>query len=568
MGSIRGLFQIALAANVALAVALGACTGVVDGPAGPGNGPDDPDDPIADVGVGSLGLRTLVGWQYRNAIRDLLGDEAAAATTPPDDVALHGFATIGTGQLTITVDRASIYQTAAYAAADAALASSSNRDELLGCAPSSPTDEACLRQFVTDWGRRAWRRPLEEEEIAAWVALGVEAGGATESFDEALRFIVAGFLQAPSFLYQVGVGAADGERARLTGYEMAARLSFFLTGTTPDDALLDAAGRGELDTATGVEREALRLLESPAAITNTERYFGEVLGWSALDDMERDPVLYPDFDADLAGAMREETRRFLEELIWTNDGDFRDFFRGDYTYVDDRLASLYGLPAPDAAGFSRISFGPESPRAGVLGQASFLAVSSRAARTSPTTRGRLIRLRFLCEAIPPPPADVATSFPEDDPSDPPQTARDRLVRHRADPSCAGCHEKMDDLGLGLETFDAVGVFRETENGADIDARSVFDDLGSFEGARELGALLADDPRTSECLVQNLFRTGTGRLQTGGEGTLLREVRDVFAREGHSFRALLVALVTSDAFRYSALPEGVKPEGLLPEGDTP
>jgi hypothetical protein len=505
------------------------------------------------VGSGSLGLKTLVGWHYRNAIRDLLGPEAASAVSPPEDVALNGFEAIGTGQLTVTVDRATAYQTSAYAAADAMLAA--RRDEIVGCTGTSATDEACFTSFVTEWGARAWRRPLAPDEIAAWVALAMEAGGATGEFDEGLRFVIAGFLQAPSFLYQVGVGVPEGARARIEGHEMATRLSFFLAGTTPDAELLAAAEAGELDDEAGVQTHALRLLETPGAREAVERFFDEVLGWRGLADMRRDAALYPSFDAELAAAMREESRLFVEEV--TRNGDFRDFYSADFTFVDTRLAELYGLPDP-GAGFARAALDPTSPRGGILGQASFLAVSSRAARTSPTTRGRLVRLRLLCESVPPPPPGVVTDLPEVMPGAPAQTVRDRLLQHRTDPACASCHSKMDDLGLGLEIFDAIGAYRETENDLPIDATSAFDDRGTFTGARELGRLLADDPRTSACLVQNLFRVATGRIEAPGEEAALSGVRDRFVADGYSFQNLLVALVTSDAFRYAALPEGVMP----------
>lgn len=532
-----------------LGFTLVACTGSVE-PGGPDPHVYPEPDPM--VGNGSLGLRTLVGWHYRNAIRDLLGPEAATAVSPPEDVALNGFEAIGTGQLTVTVDRATAYQTSAYAAADAMLAA--RRDEIVGCAGASPTDEACFTSFVTEWGARAWRRPLAADEIAAWVALATEAGTATGDFDEGIRFVIAGFLQAPSFLYQVGVGVPDGARARIEGYEMATRLSFFLTGTTPDDDLLAAAAAGELDDEGGVRAHALRLLETPGAREAVERFFDEILGWRGLADMRRDATLFPEFDAELASAMREESRAFVEEVAW--NGDFRDFFTADFTFVDSRLAELYGLPDP-GAGFARATLDPTSRRGGILGQASFLAVSSRAARTSPTTRGRLVRLRFLCESVPPPPPGVVTDLPEPMPGAPAQTTRERLLQHRIDPTCASCHTKMDDLGLGLEIFDAIGAYRETENDLPIDATSTFDDRGTFNGARELGQLLADDPRTSACLVQNLFRVATGRIEVAGEEPALSGVRDRFV-EDHSFENLLLALVASDAFRYAALPEGVMP----------
>lgn len=503
-----------------------------------------------------LSPRILLGWQYRNAIADLLGEAAANAVQPPPDTALNGFDSIGASQLALSTSAISQYESSAWLAAQAVSANTAARDALLGCTPRSTTDEACLRGFLGRFGPRVWRRPLTAAELDSWTALGTSVASASGDFYQGVEFLIAGLIQSPFFLYMVEVGAPDPShpgRLKLTGHELATRLSFFLAGTTPDEELLAAAGRGELDTAEGVRTQARRLLARPSARTALARFFDELLRLRELPALSKDATTFPGFTPSLAASMREETQRLLADIIWEREGDFREAFDAGYTFVDTQLATHYGISGAPATGFGRVTLPAEEGRGGLLGQASFLSLLAHPSTTSPTQRGRFIRERLLCEPIPAPPNNIPP-LPAQNPGEPPRTMRQRLQQHVSNPSCAVCHEKMDPLGLGLERFDAVGRYRTNENDAPIDPVSTFDQAGTFSGPRQLGGMLRADDRVTRCLVRNLFRMATGHVEEEGERAPLHQLDETFATSGYHLRELLVELVASDAFRYARAQE--------------
>lgn len=502
-----------------------------------------------------LTVRVLLSWQYRNAVRDLLGAAAAALVTPPPDTTVNGLDAIGAAQLALSQTAITLYEQSALRAARAAMSDAATRSQLVGCAPQSNADQACLSQFVGRFGRRAWRRALADEERAAYVALGEQAATAYSDFYQGAAFAAAGLLQSPNFIYQVEVGRPDPDdasRFKLAGYEIATRLAFFLTGTTPKDELLAAAEAGELDTADGIRARAAALVNDSGAQEATSRFFDEMLQLRDLSQMAKDPAIYPMYSAALAAAMREETQRLLQNVIWDQDGDFRQVFDADYTFVNADLASLYGLSNPPPSGFARASLPADGRRGGILGQAAFLSLMAHPNSSSPTFRGKFVREKFLCQTIPAPPPDVDTNLPNTTG----MTTREKLLAHRQNPSCAGCHALMDDIGLGLENFDGLGRYRTTEFGLPIDASASLDSLGNFAGARELGGLLGRDQRVTQCFARNLFRAATGHVDTEGESTPMDKIHGGFAGSGYRVKQLLVEIAASDAFRFAA--KGVTP----------
>ncbi|MFL5343838.1 MAG: DUF1592 domain-containing protein [Hyalangium sp.] len=526
-------------------------TGPINTPQ-PSSGPPPPPFQPAPVT-----LRILLGWQYRNAIGSLLGVEAANAVQPPQDTAVNGFDAIGAAQLALSPSALVSYENSALHAAQAALSSTATRKTLIGCTPTSTTDESCLHDFLSQFGHRAWRRPLSEQELASWIHVGTAAATAYGDFYKGVEFAVAGLLQSPSFLYMVEVGQPDPEhpgRRKLTGLELATRLSFFLTGTTPSDELLAAAERGGLDTQEGVRAQALQLVSRPEAREALTRFFDEYLRLRELPTLSKDSTLFPFFTPELASGMREETQRFLADLVWDRNTDFREAFDSDSTFVNKDLATLYGLSGAPATGFARLKLPPESGRGGLLGQASLLTLLSHQTTTSPTVRGRFVRERLLCQPIPAPPPDVIPNLPEPQSGDQPQTMRQRLAEHQKNPACSGCHTRMDPIGFGLENFDPVGRFRDSDHGAPIDSVTQLDALGTFQNPRQLGQLLRRSDRTVPCLVRNVFRMATGHVEVEGETEPLSELAATFSRSGYHLRDLLVEITASDAFRYAADPE--------------
>jgi len=515
--------------------------------------PEPPVDPVVQrpFEPAPFRIRLLLGWQYRNAVRDLLGEEAAVAVSPPPDTTVNGWDAIGAAQLSLSATAVDLYEGSAQRAVAMAFGNAPLRDSILGCTRES-TDDSCMQSFVSRFGRRAWRRALTQEEVATWATVGASAASEYQDFYKGAAFVAAGLLQSPNFLYQVEVGEADGGnqgRLKLSGYEVASRLAFFLSGSTPSEELLSAAEAGELDTAEGIRSWARQLLQQPSAREAIAYLFDELLQLRELSQLTKDPRAFPSFNSALAEAMRDETQHLLGSLIWDETGDFRRFFDADYTFVNRDLASLYGLGKEPPTEFVQVSLPEETRRGGFLGHASFLSLMAHQATTSPTLRGKFVREKLLCQNIPPPPPDVDTNLPNTEG----MTTRQKLMAHRQNPSCAGCHTLMDDIGLGLENFDAIGAFRTSESGQPIDASSALDDLGPFTGARELGLLLSGDQKVTHCLARNLFRAATGHVDGLGESGPLNEAHNRFGASGFRLQELLVEIAASDAFRFGSAP---------------
>jgi hypothetical protein len=497
-------------------------------------------------------LRILLSTQYRNSIRELLGSAAAAAVTPPPDSSLNGFNSIGASQFELTPFAVSAYEKSAFEAARIALADTTRRAALIGCTPVSPTDDACWTSFVQRFGRLAWRGQWSAEDVAPLVALGKKSATAYSNFYSGAEFVVAALLQSTRFLQQTEFGAPSTEHpgsVKLTGTEMASRLSFFLRNSAPSAELLAAGDSGALATAEGVRAQAQALLSGTGPKSVVEDFFHELLGLANLAQAQKDSTTYPAFSTTLAQDMGQETRTLVSTLA-VEDADFRTVFDASFSFVNAPLAQLYGMPSA-GTGFVRAELPPTQGRGGLLGQAAFLSLFAHNASSSPTLRGRLVREKMLCQSIPAPPPEVVTVLPVVDPSNP-QTARDRLQFHRQNASCAGCHALMDDIGLGLENYDGIGQYRTTEFGLAINATSPLDDLGTFTGARQLGGLLKTMDRAHECMVRNLFRYGTGHIETNGELRPLKAVTEAYVSSGYKARTLLSEFVGSDAFRFAGI----------------
>ncbi|MCA9635399.1 MAG: DUF1588 domain-containing protein, partial [Myxococcales bacterium] len=295
------------------------------------------------------------------------------------------------------------------------------------------------------------------------------------------------------------------------------------------------------------------LLEDPRARTTIQAFFAQFLDLGRLAGVERDPNSYPLYTPNLAEAMRAEVELLVDDLVHRQGGDIRQIFTTRRTFVNSDLAAIYGI---EAEGATPITFVPvelpeDGPRAGLLTFGAFLTMNAHATETSPTLRGRYVRERVLCEMVPAPPGDVDTNIPE--PDGEAHTLRERLEQHRADPACANCHAFIDPPGFLFEHFDSIGAFRELDNGYPIDASGDLDGA-PLAGARDLAKALEDDPRVSRCMVTQLYRHATGRLDQAQEYPGLKAIDQEFAEGGYRFHDLLLALVTSEAFRTAATPE--------------
>jgi len=343
-------------------------------------------------------------------------------------------------------------------------------------------------------------------------------------------------------------------RRIFSGYELASRLAFLVTNSTPDDTLLDDAKAGKLATVAGLGAEAQRLLASPRAHAAMENFFTELYELGNLDSLPESPMSFPQMSATLGASMRGETLRVLDDVAFGANVDFRTLFDTTTTYVNAELASLYGLPAVTGTDYVQVTLPASGPRAGFLGQASFLAMLSHADSTSPTHRGKFIREVLLCQPVPAPPPNVNTTFPVDMPGATPRTTRQKLEAHRmAGSACMACHQVMDPIGLGLENFDGIGVYRTMEVGQPIDASGNLDGV-AFTDARGVGAALKNHPNLGSCLTRDVLRYTIAHIETAGEEPVVDALASQLATNGYQFRSLLLGVVASASFRYAGVPQ--------------
>ncbi len=517
-----------------------------------GNDGSDSDDPVPDDYEPSpVSLRRLLASQYVESTRLLLGDAAAAAANPPDDAALNGFTAIGASQLASGSAEIDRYEASARAIAQAAMAPTTPPeaqpiDRYLDCIPSGSADAACMETFVASFGRSAFRHSLDDDELARYTAVGLTAASDFDDFHAGVQATMAAMLQSPLFLYQVETGEPDPDNPghrRLKGPELATRLAFFLTGSTPDVPLLDAAEAGALDSADGIREAAESLVDQTSARQALHTFSSELLRLRQLPTLPKDSAAFPTYDAELAAAMQEETRLLIEHVAFELDGDFTEVFDADYTFVNDELAGLYGIDPP--GGWSKVSLPESQQRSGVLTQAAWLAMMSHTNVNSPTRRGLFVLEKLLCTEVPLPPPRVN---PEPVVPDEGLTLRETLNQHMADPACSTCHALTDPLGFAFENYDASGAYRTLDNGQPIDATGAVAGIGEFDGAAELAGIIASDERLPSCLVENVFTQGLGFVPEDGQLVGLERVSEAFQNQDNNMKQLLVELAASPVFR--------------------
>ncbi|MCC7537553.1 MAG: DUF1592 domain-containing protein [Deltaproteobacteria bacterium] len=422
-------------------------------------------------------------------------------------------------------------------------------DGVSALVPCDGDEVSCAATFVRVFGRRVFRRPLTDIEIARYTALAATGDSRVERWSIVLRAL----LVSPHFLYRSEVGEAqpDGS-ARLTAFEVATALSYTLWGTTPDDALLDAAERGALEDDADVEREARRLLASPRSRGPIRDFALQWLGVESLATATKSPAQFPDFTADLRAAMLAETASLVEHVVFDGTGRFDEIFTADYTFASAALAGHYGLSAGGAADGTRPVPLADSGRAGVLGHGSVLGRYSHSDQTSPIQRGLFVRRNLLCQAFGQPPAN-AGGVPDVDAS---ATTRERFRQHTENEACSSCHRYIDGVGFGFEGFDAVGRARDSENGLPIDSRGDMKDvegLGTetsapFSSLPELARTLAQSESASACFVRQWFRFARGYRETVEDRCAIARLETLFREHAGDVRELMVAVVLSPDFR--------------------
>ena len=493
-------------------------------------------------------LRRLTQTQFKNALRDLFHAELYIPSNLEPDNEVEGLYSVGASTTSLSSYGVELYEDAAYDVAEQVVDDPDIYASVVTCSPASASDEDCFAEVLEPLSSQAWRRPVTAAELDTLVSLAAAIGTDAGDFDTGLLYAVGAILQSPYFLYRQEHGTEDPSNPdlrRLTEWELASRMSFLLWNSIPDEELLAAAEAGELETDAGLEVQARRMLADERASNGVRNLFTEVLTLYELDDLNKDPTVFTHASPELGDSAKEETLMVIDDLILEQDGDFRDLFVTQRTFVDRRLAALYSVAAPEEDGFGEVWLDEDDGRRGLLGQGSFLLLQSHPTSTSATKRGKFVRTKLLCQEIPSPPADVDTSIPEADVDSP--TLRERLKTHLEEPTCASCHQLTDLVGLGFENFDGMGRWRESENGATIDASGTLDN-NDFANAWDLGEAVGQHANLGPCFTQHVYRYSTGRLIDDGEKDLVDWLSQGFEGHAYSFQELLVETILSDGFR--------------------
>lgn len=482
------------------------------------------------------GVRRLTAFEYDNTVRDLLSDPSGRGVALlPEDKRTPFDNDIATQVASNGLVEA--LELLANEAAQRLVADPARFDGVVGCRPAPGEEDACLEDFVRRFGRRALRRPLTASEVSDFVELGRRFLTMTGAFEQAVEVVVRAFLLDAELAYRVEHGTAAPEAPglyTLNGFERATRLSYLLWATGPDDALLDLAAAGALDSPAGLRAAAVTMLEDPRARAQVERFHALWLGYDRLPHRP-----------ELSRAMRAETNALIDRVVFDRPSSWLELFTADETFVDATLAGHYGLPAPAGPGPGWVPY-DGTPRRGLLSHGAFLSVGSNPTDTSPTRRGKLIRNRLLCQDIPPPPPDVVID------NGPTEVGECKLDNYRVHGSagCQSCHRLMDPIGFGLEQYDREGRFRTHEEGkpqCPIDGRGELVEIGTFTGPAELQSRLLETGALEACAVQKAFSYAMGRQVTREEHGLLRRLQARFQAGDYRFDALLLAVVESPAF---------------------
>jgi hypothetical protein len=518
--------------------------------------------------------------QYRQIISDVFGPSVQIkGRFVEPGLRADNLLAVGASQITVTSAGLEAADKIADGIATQVL-SADFRGAFMPCAPRMPSrfDDECAKQFLGPVGRILLRRPLTTAEFKVVLRTAADTSESRADFYAGLQMALRNLLISPDFLFRRETSVPDPSKKGnyyLVGYSRASRLSFFLWNSTPDDQLLDAAAKGELETKDGLARQVDRMLDSRKLASGVRAFFVDLLGFDEFSILNKDSALFPQFTAQVASDAQEQTLRTITDLLLVRNGDYRDLFTTRRTFLTPSLGALYGVPlveysengAPDK--WSEYEFPAGDPRSGLLAQASFVALHSHPGRSSPTGRGKALRERLLCQTIPPPPGDVDFSLVADISNPKFKTARQRLSAHASQPACAGCHKITDPIGLALENFDGSGAFRTTERGVAIDTSGELNGV-HFDGPVGLAAALHADPAIPACLVTRLLEYGTNRYTEGADLPAIKSFKTQFASHGYKLRALLRFIATDEAFYRAPRPR--QPLAPLPmltvKDDTP
>lgn len=502
------------------------------------------------IDPGPSPLRLLTPVQYLNTVRDLVGAVPSLSALFAD--------LAGAGQGAVSQVALETYQRAADLVASYVVGNAAALAKVAPC-DAGAAPRSCAQTFVQTFGARAYRAPLTTADVDRHLPLydlGAQSGG----YSHGIEILLRAMLQAGRFLYQVELGTAEkvSEQAvKLSGFEMAARLSYGIWETAPDATLTAAAARGELGTRAGVAAQLGRMLQDARGKNTVRNFLEGWIGLAGLDDLVKDPKLYPDWNkAAFRSSLKTQARTFFDSILSTQGGKLSALLTSPTVFVNKDVAPLYGMTGGDA--FQAVDRADGSA-SGMLTLPALLASLSKPDVGWPIYRGVFVRESLLCQQLPAPPDNVGN------PPDPKPgvTTRQRLAMHRTDPACGGCHALIDPIGFGFENYDGIGRYRTADAVGPIDATGEIvgsqSTNGKFTGVAELGRKLAGSPEVQACAVKQWFRSALDRFEQDADACSLKTLYEGLRAANGDLGSLPQAFVQTDAFLYRRpLPPEVSP----------
>jgi len=426
-----------------------------------------------------------------------------------------------------------------------------SRRRIFVCRPASaPEEEPCARRILSTLERRAYRRPVTAADVESLMPF-YTTGRAEGGFDLGIERALQRLLVSPQFLFRIerdAPGAAPGTSHPVSDLELASRLSFFLWSSIPDDKLLDLAAQRKLRAPGVLEQQVRRMLADPRSSSLVANFAEQWLYLRDIEAKKPNEILFADFDETLRSDFRRETDLFLDSVLRGN-GSVLELLSANYTFVNERLARHYGIPNVHGSDFRRVTFPPGSPRGGLLGQGSILTITSYANRTSPVSRGKWVLENLLSSAPPPPPANIPALKTEAHDTGKTLTMREAMIRHRADPACAGCHARMDPIGFAMENFDAVGRWRDRDAGSPIDTSGAFPGGVKFDGMAGLKTVLLSHPEEFvSTIAEKLLMYAVGRNVQYYDQPAIRAIVKESEQHNYTFASLVLGVVKSVPFQ--------------------
>ncbi|MGK3988896.1 DUF1592 domain-containing protein [Sorangium sp. So ce136] len=488
-------------------------------------------------------LRRMSRVEFDRTVADLLGVDATGYILPTD-ANVEGFDNNADALMFAGTD----VQLMRDAAEDISARVIEEPGALVPCELATG-DDACATEFFESFGRRAFRRPLTQQDRARYMELyrGVKAD---EGFAAGIQAMITAALQSPYFLYrpEIGAVAADGTY-QLLPHEIASQLSYMIWSSMPDDELLSKAESGELATPAVISAEVDRMMQDPRAEAGVLRFFRTWLQLNAKPS--KDMAAYPEYTEAVRQAIEKETAAFVRHLIREGSGSLDEMYTANYSYVNQELASFYGLQAPggsaDQDGMTRVDL-TGSNRMGILTLGSVLSSHAHAAESSPVHRGKFVREQLLCQPLPPPPAGLDVKPPQPDPT---KSTRERFAEHSNNEACGSCHTLIDGIGFGFEHFDGVGRYRDNDDGHPVDASGNIlgapSTSGEFDGTGELAQKLAHSPDAHACFTLQWLRFGFGAMDQAELSCMAEQITGQLGTENLTIAGVIEAIAQSPRF---------------------